>query len=370
MWQITTDDVESIAIGAGILGTGGGGNPYLGKLRMQTLLQQGYNTTVIDLEELPGHALITEVGVMGAPTVGLEKLPGGDEPRWALEVLEAYVGQTIDAVICAEIGGANSIEPLVAGALTGKPVVDADAMGRAFPEMQMSTHFINGVPCTPAAMVDDKGHRIVFGSLSDPVTLERYARDLCVLMGCIAVIALPVMTGAQVRQTAVPRTLSLAKRVGDAVRRARVTKESLVGAVLAVTGGSELFQGKLIDVHRRTIGGFARGDLRAEGLGQYAGAWLHIAFQNENLVAWRGGPDTREMAVACVPDLICVLDTETGEPITTEQLRYGLRVTVLGIPCSVKLRTPEALKVVGPQAFGYRDVIYVPMPKTPGLGLE
>ena len=86
--------------------------------------------------------------------------------------------------------------------------------------------------------------------------------------------------------------------------------------------------------------------------------------------AWRGTPDTHDTVLACVPDLICVLDTETGEPITTEQLRYGQRVTVLGIPCSSKLRTPQALEVIGPQAFGYGEVTYVPMDKTPGLGLD
>ena len=370
MWQISSDDVESIAIGAGILGTGGGGNPYVGKLRIQTLLKQGYSATVIGLEELADDALVTEVGVMGAPTVGVEKLPFGDEPRWALEALESYIGQSIDAIICAEIGGANSVEPLVAGAMTSKPVVDADAMGRAFPEMQMSTHFIYGVPCTPAALVDEKGNRIIFGSLTDPFVLERFARDLCVQMGCVATLAVPVMTGAQARQTAVRRTLTLAKQVGDAVRQARSTKEPVVDAVLVVTGGCELFQGKLIDVQRRTVGGFARGDLWAEGLGAYAGERLRIAFQNENLVAWRCNREGRETVVACVPDLICILDIESGEPITTEQLRYGLRVSVLGIPCSDKLRTPRALKIVGPQAFGYRDVTYVPMPKTPGQGLE
>src|SRR5215204_6358192 len=149
MWNITPDDIESIAIGAGILGTGGGGNPYLGSVWMKRLLQQGHQVTVIDLDELDDDALVTEVGGMGAPTIGIEKLPQGEEPRWAIEALETYTGKRIDAVICPEIGGANSIVPLVAGALTGKPVVDGDAMGRAFPELQMSTHFIAGIPCTP-----------------------------------------------------------------------------------------------------------------------------------------------------------------------------------------------------------------------------
>ena len=73
---------------------------------------------------------------------------------------------------------------------------------------------------------------------------------------------------------------------------------------------------------------------------------------------------------ASVPDLICLIETDSGEPITTEQLRYGLRVTVLGIPCSDKLRTPAALKVVGPAAFGYPEVTFAPMAKTPGVGIE
>ena len=370
IWNVTIDDVESIAIGAGILGTGGGGNPYLGKTRMRLLLRQGYTVQVIDLDDLADDDLIAAVGGMGAPTVGVEKLPKGDESKLALEALESYIGKQINALICAEIGGANSIEPLVAGALTGKPVIDADAMGRAFPEMQMSTHFIAGIKCVPAAMVDEKGNQIIFGSLVDSFTLEKFARDLCILMGCRSTLALPVMRGDQVRGTSVRGTLSLCKQVGDAVRHARRTKSSYVEAVLNITGGTELFSGKLIDVQRRTVGGFARGELVAEGADQYRGDFLHIAFQNENLVAWRGTRNSRDEVIACVPDLICMLETETGEPITTEQLRYGLRVTVLGIPCTDKFRTPEALAVVGPAAFGYPDVIYDPMPKTPGQGIE
>jgi len=370
MWSVTPDDLESIAIGAGILGTGGGGNPYLGQQHMARLLNQGYRATVISLDEIADDALVTEVSGMGAPTVGVEKLPRGDEPRWAVEALEQFIGRPIEALVCAEVGGVNSITPLVAGALTGKPVLDADGMGRAFPELQMSTHFFNGVPCTPAALVDEKGNRIVFAHTVDAFTLERFARDLCVAMGCIAELAMPVMTGRQVKAHSVRNTLSLAKRIGDAVRAARATKAPVVDAVLAVTGGVALFSGKLVDVQRQTRGGFARGQLVAEGSGADRGTWLHIAFQNENLVAWRGSRHTPEEVLASVPDLICVVESDSGEPITTEQLRYGLRVTVLAVPCSDKLRTPQALAVVGPAAFGYPDVPYVPLPKQPGQGID
>jgi DUF917 family protein len=234
----------------------------------------------------------------------------------------------------------------------------------------MSTHFIAGVPCTPAAMVDEKGNRIIFGEVIDSFVLEKFVRDLCIPMGCTSMLALPLMSGEQVRRTSVRGTLSLTKKIGDAVRAARQNKSSYVDAVLNLTGGRELFVGKLIDVQRRTVGGFARGEVIIEGMDAYRGEYLHIDIQNENLIAWRGSRDGRGEVIACVPDLICSLELESGEPVTTEQLRYGLRVVMLGIPCTDKFRTPEALKVVGPTAFGYPDVIYDPMPKIAGVGIE
>jgi uncharacterized protein len=57
--------------------------------------------------------------------------------------------------------------------------------------------------------------------------------------------------------------------------------------------------------------------------------------------------------------LITLVDTDSGESITTEVLRYGLRADVLVIPPPAKLTTPQALAVVGPRAFGY-DLDYRP----------
>ena len=142
MWNVTEADVDAIAMGAGILGTGGGGNPYLGGLRMKQVLRQGYKAQIIPLEEIADDAMVCEVGWMGAPTVGVEKLPNGNESQRVIAALGKYVNRSVDAIACAEIGGSNSMAPLEAGALTGKPVLDGDAMGRAFPEMQMSTLFI------------------------------------------------------------------------------------------------------------------------------------------------------------------------------------------------------------------------------------
>ena len=77
---------------------------------------------------------------------------------------------------------------------------------------------------------------------------------------------------------------------------------------------------------------------------------MEVTFQNEHLVAREDG-----VVKAIVPDLICMVDSETAEPIPVEALKYGQRIKVLGVSAPPILRTPESLAVVGPQAFGLEE---------------
>lgn len=347
MWHITEDDLQSIAVGAGILGTGGGGNPYIGMLRARQLLREYGPVPVLLPEELGEDDSVVCIGGIGAPTVGIEKVRG-TQSYDALRAIEAYTGVQATALISNEIGGSNSLEPLVPAALSGLPVVDADGMGRAFPEFQMKTFFVYGVPCTPMALCDEKGNTAIFPKAVSPRWVERMARAVTVQMGCIGCYAVAPMTATQVRATAVPRSLTTARALGNAVRRSQQSGEDAIDAILETIAGKVLFQGKITDVERRTAAGFARGAVTIAGLNDYSGELMTIDFQNENLVARRDGE-----VVCIVPDLICIVDTERGDPITTELLRYGFRVTVLGFPAPELWTSPPGLAVAGPAAFGY-----------------
>jgi uncharacterized protein len=216
----------------------------------------------------------------------------------------------------------------------------------------MITYFIYGLSCFPCAVCDDKGNQIVYPDGVDAHWLERLTRSAAVQMGGHAGCAVAYMTGADAKRTAIDGTLTWARTLGDRVRSARARRdEDVLDGILEATGGRTLFEGKIVDVERRTSDGWVRGRVRLEGGGRV----LEISFQNENLVAWLDGE-----VIATVPDLICIVNREDGEPITTEILRYGYRVAVVGIPCSPLLRTPEALEVVGPPAFGY-DLPYEPL---------
>ena len=354
MWQATEDTLESIAIGAGILGTGGGGNPYIGQLRAKQAFKEWGPVTVLDPEELPEESQVVCVGGIGAPTVGIEKVRDL-QAYHALRAIEEFTGKKATALISNEIGGSNSVEPMIPASMSRLPVVDADGMGRAFPEFQMKTFFVYGVPCCPMAIADEKGNTVVIRETINPAWAERLARSLTVQMGCVACYAVAPMSADQVRRTAVPNTLTLARNLGDAVRESRLRGEDPLGAILETCPGKVLFNGKVVDLDRRTTAGFARGSVTIDGLDDYSGERMVIEFQNENLIARRDGN-----IVCTVPDLICAVATDLGEPVTTELMRYGLRITILGFPAPSLWTSPEGLAVAGPRAFGY-DTDYSPL---------
>ncbi len=350
-WQLTSDDLEDLARGATLLGTGGGGDPYIGRMLVERVLGNGA-ITVLDPDEIDDDLFVIPTAQMGAPTVMVEKIPAGTEPALSLRILEEHLGRRAEATMPIECGGINSMIPLVVAAETGLPVVDADGMGRAFPELSMETFAVYGVNGSPLALAGERGERVIIDTGDDNRQMEWLARAITIRLGGVGHIAEYAMSGADVKRTAVPRTLSMGLHLGRAIREARERKRSPFAAIEESLGATlysevrELFVGKVVDVERRTTEGFAKGVARIQSADGGSGE-LEIRFQNENLIALRDG-----VMVAIVPDLICVLDAETAEPITTEGLRYGQRVRVIGISTPEMMRTPAALATFGPAAFG------------------
>jgi len=354
-YALEESDLLPLSLGAALLGTGGGGNPYIGMLRARELMRMGLTVEVLPLEAIGDDERIGSVGGIGAPVVGIEKIKQGQECLRALRGVEEAAGVKVSALISAEIGGSNSIEPILTAAYAGLPVVDGDGMGRAFPELQMSTFFIYGLDPSPGAIADDKGNVVVFKSVVDMYWLERFARHIAVDMGAGAGFATTPMPGAYVKKVAVPGTLTQALEAGRVILEARAKHWNVVERVLEKTGAGLVFAGKVADVRRELRGGFAVGEARLAGLDDWAGSEARIAIQNENLVLFVDG-----RAAVMVPDLIMNLELETGEPVTTEILRFGQRLATIALPAHALMKTPQALAVVGPKAFGYADLDFVP----------
>ena len=362
-WTLDIEHLEDLARGAAFLGTGGGGDPYIGRLLVEQAIEKNGPITILDPEELDDDVCVIPTAQMGAPSVIMERIPAGNECELSLKALEDHLGRKADATMPIECGGINSMIPLLVGAQKRMPVVDADGMGRAFPELQMETFAVYGVSGSPLAIGDERGHSVIIDAKTDNKRMEDLARAMTVQLGGASHIAEYAMTGEEVKRTAVPRTLSLALAAGRALRESHARRSDPVEMLQTAFSTTlysnvrELYVGKIVDVERRVESGFTRGRARIQSDGASP---MEIEFQNENLIAKAG-----DTILASVPDLICVIEGDTFEPITTERLRYGQRVRVVGVSTPEMMRTPEALAVFGPQGFGL-NVDFIPVEERAG----
>jgi uncharacterized protein len=348
MRQLSSEDIEALAVGAWILGTGGGGSPYHALLNLRRLYADGSRVDLIDIDELHDDDAVAVVSVMGAPLVILERTVDSRLIARAVAAMEEHLGRKFKAVMAVEIGGGNGMQPLLAAAHLGIPVVDADAMGRAYPEAQMTSFAVGDLSPCPLTSIDPRGNEVVISQSATWKWMERVSRKVCTEFGSIAATCKAPRTGAEVKKWGIPRTTTKAINLGHAVNEANRRHADPIAAILKVESGRRLFAGKVVEVERRTTEGFLRGRTVIEGLGDDRAARIEIDFQNEWVVVWRDG-----RPVVSTPDLICVLDSESGEAIGTETIRYGQRTTVIALPASPVFLTPRGLDHVGPRAFGY-----------------
>lgn len=350
-------EIEDIALGAAILGSGGGGDPYIGKLIAIGAVKECGPVKLLEPDEIPDDALIVPIAMMGAPTVLSEKAIGGNEYKTLYDTISQFFGDKIYAFMPMEAGGVNSMLPIAASARLGLPMVDVDGMGRAFPELQMVTFTIGGISATPMALTDEKGNSCIFRAITNKWT-EDLARAVTMVCGGSVSVALYPMTGKQMKEFGVRGIVTRSQRLGEAIRTVKDSAKSTPEEhFLEFAEGFKLFKGKITDVRREVRGAFNFGTVVLEGIGEYKGREALVDFQNENLCAAVDGN-----IVCTTPDLICLVDTETFAPVPTDALKYGKRVMVVGLKCFPLWRTPEGLKLVGPRYFGI-DTDYVPLEK-------
>jgi len=358
---VTHEDVADLCTGSVFLATGGGGDPYISQILVQEALKKYGPVDLVSLTELPDDAYVVTIGEVGAPSVSLEQLPIGTECLQVIDRFESWTGRRITHIASFEVGGANSVIPLIAAAARGIPLIDGDGMARALPEAQMMTFAIEGVRPSPALAVDYTGGCVYFDT-ADAVLYERQVRNLAMAMGGMVFTAEHPMNAEEARRAVIPGTISFALELGRTLRR-HFGSAALVEAPLRELFASSdygilkhLYTGKIVDINRKTVGGFDVGEAVLESTIDDRPP-LKLAIKNEFLVASIG-----DLVVASVPDLITMVDHETSSPINSERVHYGQRVTVFGIGCPPHYRTTRALDVVAPRAFGF-DFDYVPIEK-------
>jgi len=334
MKYVTRDDCPSLAIGATLLGSGGGGDPEYDCLRTQQLIDQHGAIRVVQVEELHDDALVVPVGFMGAPLVSIEKLPSGKEYTAIFQSIERVFGKKIDALVALEIGGSNAFAPLLAAGGTEIAVVDGDMIGRAFPQLEMSSGNLFNIDIHPAFIADSFGNVLELRCKTS-VEAEKYFRALCSAMGSTAAVSMYIMTGKEAKRALIRSTLSRACKLG---RREEAYCHNKIAS------------GIVTDMEQKIDDGFLRGKIVVEG----ESGSITIDFQNEYLAVFKG-----QRMCAATPDIIAILDAETLLPLSVEQVKFGLQVVVISLDCDPLWKTEQGLLLVGPEAFGLEAFGYM-----------
>ena len=230
---------------------------------------------MISLENLKPEESVSWVAFYGAPLVQIEKLPGGIEVKYALNEMSNYIAQSnkkISALISAEIGGLNSIIPLLIASERGLPVLDGDLIGRAFPELQMATPFIYGIKKPfPISMADDCENCFLLTHIKDESAkrAENFFRHMVGKLGLFAGIASDVLSKDELNKTMIKNSLSKAWELGKAVYEARTQKTDFIETLIKNNNGKKIFEGKIHDVTRNLREGYTKGQVVIAGLNDF-----------------------------------------------------------------------------------------------------
>jgi uncharacterized protein len=343
MRKLTSDNLEELRIGSAILGSGGGGDPTNCAIMARYEIEKRGSVSLIDFSDLDPDDLIAPIGFIGAPMADIEKIPSGREFIILFDILEKHLEKKVDVVMPFEIGGGNAFTPLMVGAQLGLPVLDADMMGRAFPEAQMSSCHLAGISPNPVFMADAVGNTTIIHAINS-YACERIGRHVAIAAGSISAMIMYILSGAQSSKCTLHKSISKAMAIGKVHQEATKRGKDPLEPILKLCKGVCLGSGKITDIDRAISKGFLHGTVVIQNNTDK----IELEYQNEYLIA-----KYNSEIVATTPDILMLLEKDTGTPVTSELLQYGLKVNLIALPAPEIWTTAEGLELVGPRYFGY-----------------
>lgn len=368
----TVQDIEDFARGNDFMSACGGGPTTESVANLKDTLRSGKPLRIRDIGELRDDAKVASVWFSGSIAPSrynrgpVEKEYGLKAKTtrpllFALALLEKFMGRTFDALIPTEIGGNNTGSAVDIAAQTGKMLIDGDYAGRAIPEAMCLTPAIAGKALWPLACANHYGDEVLIQQNSNIRMNERIKKHIAMAsfggVGCAGM----AFSGKEVKELALPGTVSRSLTIGRAIRTARERGQDPLDAVTKQLGNAwVLFRGVLDKRTWESRDGYMWGEHEFQGFGPFAGRRMRMWFKNENHITWLDG----EPYVAS-PDVIEVVDAETGEPIVNSFLEEGRRVGVIGVKRMPQYDTPERIASMNPRHWGF-DLEYVPIERLVG----
>jgi hypothetical protein len=366
---LTEAEMEPLLEGLAVFGTGGGGSPAFGRAIMENDLRRGREYILIDPEDVPDDALVVSGGIMGSvkavDTVSISDIIRGWEDRFelliALRTMERLLGKKVDYIVPFELGGLNTPVMLSLGARAGIPVINGDGLGRAAPETQMTSFLGHGISITPMPLVDSKGNIIIVKETKDPLFPDEIGRWVVTNAGAGGMGAnnhYP-MDGRALKSSVIPKTITKALRIGRAILQARNEGKSPIKVIEDLINGYSFLKGTIKEIEEDDRGGFLRQLVLVEGI-EPDRRQVKLTIKNEVMLCQAEG---REVCI--FPDLILIVDPDTGRGIMSSELKVGQAISIILVPCHPRLREalehPQGRSAFSPARFGYENLEYSPL---------
>jgi DUF917 family protein len=355
---LTTDDVENLLLGCGLLGGGGGGGERYARYLLAEMGSRGGPLRLTRLEQLTDEAVVFRPFFLGA-RFDFDQIQAFLEQHeealssyrlsieHADETLRRHVGGAPAAYLPAEIGPANTMVALHLAALADGVATDADCAGRAVPELSLDLPATRSCPVAPFALATEFGERLICQEIVDAARMEQIGRQLARCSGGIVAVVQALRVG-DVRDAVISGSLSRAIRLGQCVRDAVASGEPPLERLFTSGLATPLFHGRIARSRQMNDEAFIVGEHQIDGLGDGPES-CSIWYKNENLVMWVNGHP-----FATCPDVIAVVDAQTGEPLFNDQNDHlrGREVVVVGIPADPVWRSERRSRLT-PRYFGY-----------------
>lgn len=339
--HITPDDVDALALGCELLGSGGGGSTAAARMILTHHLTSRPPVQVLTAVA-PG-TYVACVGAVGAAALMLEDIPTTTPFIRVVDSIRRH-GSPVNAIVPLEVGGVNGLLAVLTASALAIPLVDADPKGRAFTHIHRNV-LGSAIPLTTLAFASSQGAAVYFEA-NDGDQTERMVRSILPSVGSWGAVACFPGRAETVVSHCVPGTISRALGLGADLALAIGGDP---GPMLARPDVTEVFTGTVIEAISRPgveVGGVA--SLRHHRQRSVA----RLDFSNEYIALFDNGELT-----ASAPDIICVLDEHSWRPIPVDRLTPMHRVRVIRIDAAPALRAAhEATADFGLASHGLANV--------------
>lgn len=332
--------LQSLARGFSLLGSGGGGKTTLQELILAD--SPLWPMTLHDAAELDPELPCVGVAFVGSTHFLLERLPGNEPFADLLRAAERWSGTAARAVCALEGAGLNGLAALdLAGDLR---FVDADFTGRAYPNLDQLSLYIDQVPGLFAVCGTGAGGVVVVDT-ERAADMEKVVRAAIIQAGGVTPFLLAGFTVGDLIEHSITgiyrRALGLGKAFDAAAERGIHELAPALGGVLLGQGRVTAIAGSPREIHESTIeltgndGGIMRVIARSE----------FLAFMDDGLLR------------AATPEIIVVLDSISRSILQVDEVTPGRDVSVIGLPAPAWWHAePGRLEHVLPAAFGLHGI--------------